>query len=560
MSKPRQEFLGPITKLAAIDTGDVWVSDGYGVVDGYGAEIHNVSVVLNALSNHPTTGAHRGSFWAADTSPTTPKFTNSIGVTIDLGSGSVPIGDGYTVYWSDGLSNQWSNSPVLGAPGTSPQLLFGADALSPYIAQDNATVEGTCQDLTISAQNTNFGPDEISIGGNLWLEAGFGPAGDGSVYLWAGRSPVILEAASLVFDSSITTPSIGQQGSVVGAATSLTIFTQSGSTAGGNLTLQTGADTTDNSDPGKINLNHGSLNTIQIVRETLPPTALVLFAADLANIEITQASTGGVAGNMTIIGGYSPSGIGGSLALLSGGGSSGTGVVILGASGSYIQIVGNSDGKSWSRTDGYIQLTEQSAVYDSQFTTEQSYGGRIVATNANGFGSYTINPYAANQGDGYKARADKQFGTFKLVGTVPTKTLTFSTTIHGHAMPENSVLFGKMRVGWCGDGSYTNGGAMEFLFTVTSDAIGNVRLFSCGLSDNTVAAGSSTTLTSGLKPAPANGDCDFSIPSGANTPLLTVALPLTSTNYSFVFQAINNPFPTDVATYVWEVEYMWGSP
>jgi len=50
MTKPRQEFLGPITKLAAIITNNNWVSDGNAIVDGYNAKIIDLSGVYFSSS------------------------------------------------------------------------------------------------------------------------------------------------------------------------------------------------------------------------------------------------------------------------------------------------------------------------------------------------------------------------------------------------------------------------------------------------------------------------------------------------------------------------------
>ena len=77
MVRPRQEFLGPITVLDA---------DGSGTVDATGAELVNLTVVLNSLASQPTTGAGTGAFWVEDGAPTIPRFTASDGTTVTLGS------------------------------------------------------------------------------------------------------------------------------------------------------------------------------------------------------------------------------------------------------------------------------------------------------------------------------------------------------------------------------------------------------------------------------------------------------------------------------------------
>jgi len=86
--KPRQEFLGAITKLA---------QDGSGVVDGNGAEIHNATMVLNARASQPNVSSDRGSFWVRAGNPTTPKFTNSNGTTVNLGGDGLRYVGFYTI-------------------------------------------------------------------------------------------------------------------------------------------------------------------------------------------------------------------------------------------------------------------------------------------------------------------------------------------------------------------------------------------------------------------------------------------------------------------------------
>ena len=88
VAKPRQEFLGAITKLA---------QDGSGFVDANGAEIHNTTMVLNARTSQPNVGSGRGSFWAQAGNPTTPKFTNSNGTTVNLGGDGVKYVGSYTI-------------------------------------------------------------------------------------------------------------------------------------------------------------------------------------------------------------------------------------------------------------------------------------------------------------------------------------------------------------------------------------------------------------------------------------------------------------------------------
>jgi acetyl-CoA acetyltransferase len=50
MAKPRQEFLGPITKLAAYEYNGSWISDGANIVDGYGSEIRNILGITSSAN------------------------------------------------------------------------------------------------------------------------------------------------------------------------------------------------------------------------------------------------------------------------------------------------------------------------------------------------------------------------------------------------------------------------------------------------------------------------------------------------------------------------------
>ena len=370
---------------------------------------------------------------------------------------------------------------------------------------------------------------------NVWVSDGSG--------IIDGYGAQFNDISSISFKASSTNPSISQPGIITGVGNSLSLSAQNGTTGGGSLTLQSGADTTDASDSGNINLNNGTLNTIKIFRGISPASCFVDFAADLVNMTITQSSTGGTAGLITLQGGFSPVGFGGTVAVFSGGGSSGTGTVILGYSGTPIYQVGNSSGKSWAKTDGYIQLTEQGSVSTTSYTTLQSYNQRLVANNPNGTGSYTINPYIYNH-DGLVPRTDKQSGSFKILGASNTNTLTFSTAIHGFPMPTFAVLTGKFLLGWIGNNSgfMSAGGAIEFLITVITDGSGNVLTFLTSLA----AAGgyialNSTTANNGTVPA-----------------LPFISTSNTTSTFSLTFQATSNGAPGNAANFYWAFEYGWG--
>jgi hypothetical protein len=301
MSKPRQEFLGPITKLAAVyDTS--WMPDGYGIVDGYGAEIHNVTMVLNSRTPHPTTGAGRGSFWVKPGSPTTPWFTDSAGTDISL-TGISPGGNN-TLLYTDGTGSMlWSGAP------------------------------------TIST---------LQLTGHLTLD-----------------------------NSSIVT-------SVVG------------------------------------------------------PT---------------------------------------------------------------------------------ITCFNDSVVFDSR----------------SDFGSTTIGPFIYNQTDGYISRFDKQQGGFGVFGASPQKKLTFQTSIHGHPIQSNCSIMGKMRIGWIGNGNYTNGGCMEFLVVVTTNGFGAVSVVNHSAGD-----------TDGLMHISGSGQTDPIVTVGSDSPSSFYV------QFMFAGEAFNQGSKAS-----WQFEYGW---
>lgn len=491
MTKPRQEFLGPITKLAAIDAGGSWISDGYGIVDGYGAEIHNASVVLNALMNPPTTGPHRGSFWANDTvSPTLPMFTDSNGNTIELGSGmpAISLGSINTILWTDGYTAQWTNSPILGANGTFPQILFGPGANSVFIAQIDADVEGAAPDFTISAMN-NLSVSEGTSGGGLWLESGSGVTA-GNIYLWAAGAGAEINMITnlLEFGENSVAPTIGQA-VTLGSTQTLTIAAQSfgGSSGfGGDLHLTSG-----------------------------------------------DGGDGGVSGN-----------------------------VLIQNAGQLNTSFTNRDGPK-TRHYGRIELVDN-ITFDpnniSDAATLQCAGDQVIWTAENGWGSYAITPKPYNNLSSKYTRSTKYSGTFQINGSSNQETLTFNMNINGFAMPANSILIGQFMIGWMGNGSYSAGGALKFLFTITSDSSGNFNWMTTSINDSIITPPSTTSITTpGSDPAPTHGDSMWILPVGAESPLIIVTVPSgPTTTFAFVIQDTNNGAPSNFAKHFWEIEYGWG--
>jgi len=117
MVRPREEFLGSITQLD---------EDGSGTVNANSAIFQNVNGIVNiSRTVAPTTGALKGAFWVDNSTPTNPKFTDSVGTTFTLGGGGVASGD---------LSGNYPNPSVIGGhfgPGISAESL-----LFDYIIED----------------------------------------------------------------------------------------------------------------------------------------------------------------------------------------------------------------------------------------------------------------------------------------------------------------------------------------------------------------------------------------------------------------------------------------
>ena len=362
MSTPRQEFLGPITKLAATYLNGSWVSDGYGIIDGYGAEFHNATMVLNARDTQPTTGVDKGSFWVdGSVSPTIPRFTNSNGDTIELGTGGgVPVGPENQVYWSDGVDNAWTGNPIVnGLVATTYVSIgaFGAGSLTfsaylttpPVIQQDPINAVGSGQGLIISAQGN--GTDPGMFGGHLVLRGGAG---------WS-KGLVELSGSRIYLDSKDLTFRAGFGDQVI----SMDNIFQASTTAAA-LTIEAGCNSHASGTGGDLNLMGGLGGSANgnVVLQT--PTGILGVGAD--NLTISKASYG---------------------------------------------------------------------------TTVQSSYTKLVGLNNSNYGSAAIIPSAYNQSASHIPRMDKQFGTFRLTGTAETYTITFSTAIHGVAMPVDTVLVGR---------------------------------------------------------------------------------------------------------------------
>lgn len=438
-SKPRQEFLGPITKLSAIQVDGYWVSDNYGIVDGYGSLLRNIAFIsLNdrSISNHPVTGTHRGAFWIRDTSPTTPYFTDSNGVDHELGTGEMPAGSANTILWNNGVSNTFTNIPVIGNSGEHPSILFGS--------------------LSIPTGGTNN-----TYGTSIGIED---------------------------VDSSLV--SVGQD---------LYIMAQ-------NVT-----------GPGFAGLKAGSLW-----------------------LESGHVSGTGLDGDINLVGGAI--------------------YIAHGISDQNMQFLNDSTNGTRSVVKGRLELSTQGSFNTGNNTTAislQSFDNALVATNEDGYGTYDIVPKCENST--FAPRMHKSYGGFQLTGTEQTKTLTFSTAIHGFQMPPNNVITGTFMIGWVGNGTVTNGGAMKFLFTITSDGYGYIERFNDSISDTGTIPGNIKALTYGPAPSQVDGVGMWLLPSDTHTPLLQVEIDsIPVFTWKFIVTATNNSTSGSVAKFFWEIEYGWG--
>lgn len=490
-SNPRQEFLGPITKLAAIQRDGYWFPDGYGIVDGYGAEFKNLTIVLNGRTSAPSTGIHKGSFWVNDlTIPTTPWFTDSNGNSYELGTGGgggVPLGPLNTVYWSDGVTNQWTNIVTLGGPQQSPAIYFGRNSYSPIIEQIMSLGDNG-QDFTIAAQSVNGTGDGNLKAGDLWLESGWAsdPSNDdGVLQLWAGRGGINLWTNRMEFVDSEVNPRFGQMETSNATGNYLQIYAQRSTTGtGGVLYLQ----------GGQGSVQHGNV---------------LIINGNVTNTEYSHSLS--------------------------------TGFLV--------------------RHSGRLELVDQGAFNNNSSVTGsilQASSNTIIAASQNNFSSYTLDAYPLGANMFNIPRKDKKFGVFRLTGTSNVKYLNFNTSIHSNTMAPNSIEMGTFMIGWMGNGNYTNGGAVQFIFTITSDGSGNILRINTSLNNSACAPGGTITLLSGSNPSASNGDNIYVCPTGTNTPLINISA-LGGTTFQISVQSTYAGGPSEYTRYCWEMEIIGGS-
>jgi hypothetical protein len=183
----------------------------------------------------------------------------------------------------------------------------------------------------------------------------------------------------------------------------------------------------------------------------------------------------------------------------------------------------------------HLTLENALIVTSAVGSTITGFNDSVVFDSRSDFGSTTIGPHIYNQTDGYISRFDKQQGGFGVYGAAAQKKLTFQTAIHGNPIQGNCSIMGKMRIGWIGNGNYTNGGCMEFLVTVVTNGLGSVTQVNHSAGD-----------TDGLLHI--NG-------SGQTDPIITVGSDSPSTFYvqfQFSAEAFNAGSKAS-----WQFEYGW---
>jgi hypothetical protein len=275
MVKPREQLLGSITVLDENSGGSVNAS---------GAELSNVTVVLNSRASAPTTGTGKGAFWVDDDSPTTPKFTDSAGNTISFNIVSsvfgrtgdiISVDDDYTSTQITNLSsvsgaNVSEALDTLAAtiPMVSVVSVFGRTGAvtasvgdySTSLINNSSSIPGTT--LTTALNNLNLS-QVLALGSNTgthWIDVntGYGIRGE--------------TAASFTVKGGAATATAGGTLTIAGGESSLgaggAVNISGGSApngAGGSVLISSGTGLT----TGTIAFNIGSVEKVSMNSTTL---------------------------------------------------------------------------------------------------------------------------------------------------------------------------------------------------------------------------------------------------------------------------------------------------
>jgi hypothetical protein len=671
MSKPRQEFLGSITKLAAIERDGYWVPDGYGIIDGYGAEMRDLTAIrLNNRDSGNGVQPLQGSFWVHSGSPTLPYFTDSDGNDRELGGGSGSVGA------------TGATGPV-GATGVGATGLVGATGVP---GATGATGVGTIGATGLVGATGVTGP--------VGATGPFGPGVGAYGYLYEGSNGGVSTVTQLsnytdgyyfatILDGAAGTITIESAGEYIILATVVYKaepgtaavprfnITRNGiviwQTAGPYQTIEYGT--------GVESFNF----TFSVIYELEIGDVIAITAqgspGSMSTIQYLQVSgLGGVQGDTGATGATGPvgaTGVGvagvtgatGATGVVGATGPVGaTGVGTVGATGAtgpagptngglnigageraledgYARVyvsVPSSARIVWSRktpigvlgditlegqdtsgfafrsssnydnsvinwtwaADGYdgygqgIMPGEWGQVYWTDglrnyfrgdpiltggvYETYNGYrdpvadivsvdnhnivyswDGRLIVSQETDSGSYTIAPRPLSSDTA--PRQDRQYGSFSLTGATETERVYFTTNMHGRSMPASSVLLGRFRLGWVGNGSYSAGGAIQFIYTVITNSSGYIVSFYSSLSDVSCYTGETVSLIIDSPSTGTHRNNEWMVPEGTWIPWIRCTIPVDPTNeWSLLFQANHNTLPTDVAKFFWENEQGWG--
>lgn len=291
-----------------------------------------------------------------------------------------------------------------------------------------------------------------------------------------------------------------------------------------------------------------------------------------------QNSTVDTGGTLYLEGGSTTSGTGGPV-IIKGGYDAGSALTIKNATvsiNSCVGVVGNTTNSGTLSVNGILALKNsskanpQEPLYSSNdYSSIQTLSGSVIGQlGVFPYGSYTIVPSVITSN--LKPQKNKQFGSFIVYGSNGTGSasetiLTFSTDIHGEHMPASSILVGKFMLGWMGNGNYTDGGAIDFLFTITSDASGYINRWHCSLDDDYVDPGNSTIIVSGTSFQTHNDGSSMwilptpSLPPYCYVPQVVIRIPAANTR-NFALEILPTQAGTDEnwTNCFWEIEYGWG--
>lgn len=308
MVEPRQEFLGAITLLD---------EDGTGTVDSNDANLTNTGyLILNERSGAPATGAGKGSFWVSNDSPTLPKFTDSAGTTITLGTGGgggptppldevldvgnetgtnwIEINDGFGLR-GQAFGSSFTIKTIDGLSGTSGSIEIKTGTQgNPTASSGNIDIltrstAGYSGNLTIKTEASGKKSGDIEISTDI---SGSGSEGSGGITIVTGPA-----GGSDAGDLSIST---GGYGTGRGGDISITTGVAGGDRAG-HLSITTG-DGASGGQGGNVTVTTGDAASTNQAGDFILTTGGA-SAARAGNVSLTTgnaSSGGGAAGTILL--------------------------------------------------------------------------------------------------------------------------------------------------------------------------------------------------------------------------------------------------------------------